>query len=243
MLAEHNLNDIDLLLELNSESADYEIPSPIFKNSRIKIITKFSADLVIPVADEKNNRYTSFKIKLSDSEEILVFGIHLPDNRNNKSESINSYAGEVARAIKDIEKGKNLYKTIVVGDFNMNPYDKGMVDASSFHAIMDSEIVKKGSRIVSNKKYDYFYNPMWSLHGDIGNNVAGSYFYKNAELINYHWNVFDQVLIRPSLIDNFDKNSLKFIDFDGVKNLLKKGGLPNEKYSDHLPLTFTLNFP
>lgn len=56
---------------------------------------------------------------------------------------------------------------------------------------------------------------MWSLHGDIGNNVTGSYYYKNAELVNYHWNVFDQVLIRPSLIDNFEKHSLKFVDFDG----------------------------
>lgn len=56
---------------------------------------------------------------------------------------------------------------------------------------------------------------MWSLHGDIGNNVTRSYYYKNAELVNYHWNVFDQVLIRPSLIDNFEKHSLKFVDFDG----------------------------
>ncbi|PWK28571.1 Endonuclease/Exonuclease/phosphatase family protein [Arcicella aurantiaca] len=242
LLAEHKLNDADLLLELNSESDKYEIPRPIFKNSKIKIVTKFSADLVIPVADEKHNRYTSFKIKINETEEILVFGVHLPDNRNNKSESINSYAGEVARAIKAIEEEKKLYKTIVVGDFNLNPYDKGMVDACSFHAIMDSEIVKKGLRVVSGKEYRYFYNPMWSLHGDIGNNVAGSYFYKNAELVNYHWNVFDQVLLGPSLIDNFDKNSLKFIDSDGVKTLLKKGALPNKKYSDHLPLMFTLNF-
>jgi exonuclease III len=242
LLAEHNLNDVELLLELNSESSDYEIPSPIFKNSRIKIITKFSADLVSPVADEKENRYTSFKIRVSDSEEILVFGIHLPDNRNTKNDGINSIAGEVARAIKDIEEGKKMNKTIVVGDFNLNPYENGMVDASSFHAIMDSTIVKKGSRTVSNKKYNYFYNPMWSLHGDIGNNVAGSYYYNKGGFISNHWNVFDQVLLRPSLIDNFDKDSLKFIVFDGVKSLLKRSGLPNEKISDHLPLTFTLNF-
>ncbi len=241
LLAEHNLNDVELLVELNSENADYEIPNPIFKNNRIKIITKFSADLVSPVADEKANRYTSFKIRVNNSEEILVFGIHLPDNRNNTRESINACAGEVARAIIDVEKEKKLNKTIVVGDFNLNPYDDGMVNASSFHAIMDSKIVKNVSRTVLNKEYNYFYNPMWSLHGDIGNNVAGSYYYKGG-FISTHWNVFDQVLLRPSLIDNFDKDSLKFIVFDGVKSLLKKSGLPNEKISDHLPLTFTLNF-
>ena len=61
-------------------------------------------------------------------------------------------------------------------------------------------------------------------------------------MVNYHWNVFDQVLIRPSLVDNFDKESLKFVDFDGEKSLLKNNGTPNkDKYSDHLPLVFTLN--
>ena len=241
LLAEHNLNDVELLLELNSESADYHLPNPIFQSNRIKVFTKFSNNFIIPVADESENRFTCFRIKFPIIEEILVFGVHLPDNRNNQNVSIVSHAGRIARRIKELEKEQNLTSTIIVGDFNMNPSDVGMVDAESFHAIMDSEIVKKESRIVSNKEYDYFYNPMWSLHGDVGNNVAGSYFYKNAELVNYHWNVFDQVLLRPSLIDNFEKDSLKLLDYDGKKSLLKKGGIPNEKYSDHLPLIFTLN--
>ena len=241
LLAEHNLNDVDLLLELNSESVDYYLPNPIFQSDRIKVFTKFSSNFIIPVADESENRFTCFRLKLPIIEEILVFGVHLPDNRNNQNVSIGSHAGRIARRIKEIEKEQNLSNTIVVGDFNMNPSDVGMVDAESFHAIMDSEIVRKESRTVSSKEYDYFYNPMWSLQGDIGNNVAGSYFYKNAELVNYHWNVFDQVLLRPSLIDNFEKDSLKLLDSDGEKSLLKKGGFPNEKYSDHLPLIFTLN--
>jgi exonuclease III len=241
LLAEHNLNDAELLLELNAESVDYHLPNPIFQNNRIKVFTKFSNKFIIPVADESENRFTCFKIKLPIIEEILVFGVHLPDKRNNQSESVSSYAGRMARRIKEIEKEQSLANTVVVGDFNMNPSDSAMIDAESFHAIMDSEIVKNKSRIVSAKEYDYFYNPMWSLHGDIGNNVAGSYFYKNSELVNYHWNVFDQVLLRPSLIDNFEKDSLKLLDSDGVKTLLKKGGTPNEIYSDHLPLIFTLN--
>lgn len=241
LLAEHNLNDVDLLLELNSESLDYHLPNPIFQSNRIKVFTKFDNHFIIPVANELDNRFTCFKIKFPIIEEILVFGVHLPDGRNYQPDSIRSYAGRIARRIKEIEKEQNLTNTIIVGDFNMNPSDAGMVDAESFHAIMDSEIAKKESRIVSNKQYDYFYNPMWSLYGDIGNNVAGSYFYKNAEPVNYHWNVFDQVLLRPSLIDNFEKDSLRFVDSDGEKSLLTKRGIPDEKYSDHLPLIFTLN--
>lgn len=243
LLAECNFNLASLLLELNSETVEYELPNPIFQNNRIKVFTKFSSSFIIPIEDESENRYTCFKIKFPITEEVLVFGVHLPDRRNNQSESISSHAGRIARRVKEIEKEQNLYNTVVVGDFNMNPSDVGMIDAESFHAIMDSEIAKNKSRIVSKKEYDYFYNPMWSLHGDIGNNVAGSYYYKNAELVNYHWNVFDQVLIRPSLIDSFDKESLKILDNDGAKTLLKKNTIPDgDNYSDHLPLIFTLNF-
>jgi exonuclease III len=242
LLAEYNLNDVELLLELNSESTDYHLPNQIFKKDKFKVFTKFKSDFIVPIRDDAENRYTCFKLKLPVIEEFLVFVIHLPDKRNTQPDSIRSYAGRMARKIKEIELAQNLNKTIVVGDFNMNPSDVGMIDAESFHAIMDSEIVKKESRIVSKKEYDYFYNPMWSLHGDVGNNVSGSYFYKNAELVNYHWNVFDQVLLRPSLIDSFEKNSLRFVDFDGEKSLLTNKGVPNKKYSDHLPLLFTLNF-
>lgn len=243
LLAEcKELKPVELLLALNAESVDYQLPNPIFQNDRIKVFTKFSSNFIVPVADESEKRVTCFKIKFPIIEKLLVFGVHLPDNRNNQPDSVKSYAGRVARRVKEIEKEQNLKNTIIVGDFNMNPSDAGMVDAESFHAIMDSEIAKKETRIVSQKEYDYFYNPMWSLQGDVGNNVSGSYFYKNAELVNYHWNVFDQVLIRPSLVDNFVKDSLKFIDNDGEKSLLKSNGTPNEnKYSDHLPLMFTLN--
>ena len=242
LLAEHNLNNSDLILELNSESVDYHLPNPIFQNNRIKIFTKFSNHYIVPVADELENRFTCFKIRIPKLEEVLVFAVHLPDLKNNRLDSIQGYARRISRRIKKIEEQLNLTSTVVVGDFNMNPSDVGMVSAESFHAIMDSEIAKNQSRIVSKQKYDYFYNPMWSLHGDVNNNVAGGYFYKNAELVNYHWNVFDQVLLRPSLINNFNKNSLKFIDSDGNKTLLKANGTPDSnKYSDHLPLIFTLN--
>lgn len=242
LLAEHNLNDVDLLLELNSESVEYSLPNPIFQNSRIKIFTKFSNEFIIPVKDDSENRYTCFKIKKSSFQEILVFGVHLPDRKNSTPASISAYGRRLATKVKEIEKRQNLNNTIVVGDFNMNPSDESLIGAGDFHAIMDCEIAKKVSRVVSNTEYDYFYNPMWSLYGDIGNNVAGSYYYNKEGLVSNHWNVFDQVLFRPSLIDNFEKDSLKFVDSDGKKSLLKKGKVPNEKYSDHLPLMFTLKF-
>ena len=241
LLAEHNLNDVELLWELNSKSIDYQLPNPIFQSNKIKIFTKFDNHFIIPVADELENRFTCFKIKFPIIEELLVFGVHLPSLRHSSPASISANARELAAKVKEIEKILNLNNTIVVGDFNMNPSDESLIGAGDFHAIMDSEIAKKNSRIVSGEKHNYFYNPMWSLYGDIGNNVSGSYYYNKEGLVSNHWNVFDQVLLGPSLIDNFEKDSLRFIDSDGKKSLLTKKGVPNEKYSDHLPLIFTLN--
>ncbi|MFC0184053.1 Endonuclease/Exonuclease/phosphatase family protein [Pseudarcicella hirudinis] len=244
IFAEFNIKPTDLLLELNINVVNYFLPNPLFQNKKIKVFTKFHNNFIIPIEDESDNRFSCFKIALPLLEEVLIFGVHFPDRRNNQPDSISSYACRVARKIKKIEVERNIDRTIVVGDFNMNPFERGMVDAEGFHAIMDSKITENNHRVVSEEEYHYFYNPTWSLHGDVGNNVSGSYFYKNAELVNYHWNVFDQVLIRPSLINSFKKETLKFIDSDGEKSLLKANGIPNNKcFSDHLPLFFTLNIP
>ena len=189
LLAEHNLNDVDLLLELNSESADYHLPNPIFQSNRIKVFTKFDNHFIIPVADELENRFTCFRVNLPAIEELLIFGVHLPSRKHASPASISANARELASKVKETENSLNLSNTIVVGDFNMNPSDESLIGGGDFHAVMDSNIAKKISRIVSGEKRDYFYNPMWSLHGDIGNNVAGSYYYNKEGLISNHWNV------------------------------------------------------
>jgi hypothetical protein len=35
---------------------------------------------------------------------------------------------------------------VVIGDFNMNPFDRGMVNANGFHAVMSRQIAALRSR-------------------------------------------------------------------------------------------------
>lgn len=51
---------------------------------------------------------------------------------------------------------------------------------------------------------------MWSLYGDLHKVVAGSYYYRNAQHINYDWNLFDQVIIGQSLLGFSKRKVLKF---------------------------------
>jgi len=54
--------------------------------------------------------------------------------------------------------------------------------------------------------------------------------------------MFDQVLIRPDLLDRFDNQDLQIIASANNTSLLSSNGILNDKSpSDHLPLLFRLN--
>jgi hypothetical protein len=124
----------------------------------------------------------------------------------------------------------------------MNPFDAGVLEADCIHAIMDKRIAMKKSRKVDGVKRFFFYNPMWNFFGDeIGS--PGTYYYdRSGRQKNYYWNMFDQVLIRPGLINFWDSQKLAIVTKAGVFDLLKPSGIPDKKmYSDHLPIVFNLN--
>jgi hypothetical protein len=84
---------------------------------------------------------------------------------------------------------------------------------------------------------------MWGHLGDVVSQTAGSYFYDNAEHVNYFWNMFDQVLIRPELVSRFDSDQLRIITSVGHRSLVRPDGRPDgATYSDHLPIIFELEF-
>jgi mRNA deadenylase 3'-5' endonuclease subunit Ccr4 len=88
----------------------------------------------------------------------------------------------------------------------------------------------------------FFYNPMWRLFGDNTPGVPGTYYYGSGNQVNYFWNIFDQILLRPKLLPYFDEKSLQILSDVGDKSLLNKRGLPNTSFaSDHLPVLFQLS--
>jgi hypothetical protein len=123
----------------------------------------------------------------------------------------------------------------------MNPFDIGVVSAIGLHGVMTRHIAQRGRRIVQGQEYNFFYNPMWAFFGDGTAGPAGTYYYQNAEHKVFFWNVFDQVLIRPTLLPCFDNSDLKILDSDGENQFLSVNGTPNDDlYSDHLPITFSI---
>lgn len=146
---------------------------------------------------------------------------------------------QLMREICDIEKDIDSENTIVVGDFNINPYDASCIDARYFHSIPVYEEAKRKSRVVAGNKYAMFYNPMWRFLGD-RKQPYGTYYHNNSNSINTYWNLYDQVIIRPALRERFIDDSLKIATETQSKYLLDANGHPDNAISDHLPIIFEI---
>lgn len=79
--------------------------------------------------------------------------------------------------------------------------------------------------------------------GDASPGPPGSYFFDSSgDHFGYFWYFYDQVLLRPSLLDFWRERDLILPTSDGVVNFLKDDGTPDRNnFSDHLPLVFRLN--
>ncbi len=241
VLAENPVRSEQLVEALNANGAAYYRNHPVSQCEKITIISRFEYKLIVPI--EEDSRLTMRQVVLPNIEPFLLTALHLPSKKNTSSESQSENASLVAAQLIRAEKRIRVDRHLVVGDFNMNPFEHGMIKANGFHGTMSSEVATKGSRIVQKQVYPYFYNPTWGLFGDLNKEASGTYYYNNAEHVCYEWNMFDQVLIRPSLIPNFVKESLMIVQQDSVTSLLTKNNRPDKAaYSDHLPLFFTLTF-
>src|SRR5262249_32918619 len=135
---------------------------------------------------------------------------------------------ELSRRIAVEEDRIGHRRTVLVGDFNMNPFESGLVAAGGLNSVMSRRIAARLVRTVQGREYRFFYNPMWAHFGDARSDTAGSYFYDSAEHVNYFWNVFDQVLLRPELAERFDGNQLRVLTSVGATSLVRADGRPDD---------------
>ncbi|MCC6727113.1 MAG: hypothetical protein IT258_21600 [Saprospiraceae bacterium] len=203
--------------------------------SKVHLFTNLGAENFSVLANE--SRYTVWHFDKEGYEELLIVGLHMPSKMNLSNEQQSMEAAGLNLMLTQIEQELGMERTVVMGDFNMNPFDYGMVSHAGFNAVMSRKIAKKKNRTFQTRSYPYFYNPMWGFLGDLFSEVHGTFY----RLGDYNWHIFDQVLIRSDVFKNFDPKELQIVVSDGTNSLLNKSGNLDSKYSDHLPIKFTLN--
>jgi endonuclease/exonuclease/phosphatase len=169
-------------------------------------------------------------------ENVAVIVCHLPSRF---SESFYRELGaEQVKAIKDslLNDDPNC-KIFVMGDMNDDPIDKSMAG------------ILKGKGNIKDVNEGDMYNPWYNILVKEG---VGTLLYQGS------WNLFDQILVTPNLLNKDDKkdfSSLKFWKnqifkrdylfqtegkYKGSPKRTTAGGVWLDGYSDHLPVVVYL---
>lgn len=225
VLAEYKADLNDLLLKLRC----YGIPIQVYPSgvgSRLTVLATIDN-----VEAKDQTKYES--IQLLDNDLILCC-IHLPSQIYTRGSAMRRSAiHRIVGDIQKLEKEHNTKNTIVVGDFNVNPYDEECMGFEYFHGL---PFIADGrtSREIAEEDYEFFYNPMWNFLGDF-QEPYGTYYSSGSDTF---WNILDQVIVRPELKRRFKNSELKIIAGTTNTSLVEADGSPNIEISDHLPIVF-----
>ena len=187
-----------------------------------------------------SNRFSIWHIEPVLGADFTLVVVHLPSKREANDIDQQESARQVVTELQRVERDLGHQRSLVVGDFNMHPFDDGMVAASAFHGVMDRGTAAKRSRIVQEISYDFFFNPMWSRMGDASKGPPGTHSYRDSGIKAFFWHTFDQVLLRPALLDRVPDQNIQVITTLGALSLLNKNG-KIAGTSDHLPLLVELS--
>ena len=238
ILAECRIKLSKLLETLNDEKPHYHYAWGACRH--LLFLTRFPPDQLKPLRESP--RVSVRSLTMDPHKSILIAAAHLPSKMNYSDESQFLESVALSRMIDEAEAKVGHYRTVLMGDLNMNPFEPGMIGArGGLHAVMNRRIAMRDNRVVQKKKYKFFYNPMWNHLGDTG--AGGTFFFENAEPVCYFWNMFDQVLLRPDLLHRFSPKQVRILTEVRKVPLVDSEGRPDkEMASDHLPVLLELKF-
>ncbi len=248
-LCKHHSVDVLILAEANFTDADFQKQLAIETGhryfalynglaSRLKFFVRDLSRAVIPVLDMPG-MLSIREVRPLSGHPILLAAVHLSSKLYADSSHQYYQARTVVSAIEEAEARVGHSRTMVIGDFNMNPFEEGLVNADAFHSAMTQAISQKKSRKVGGINRRFFYNPMWGKLGDGSDGPTGTYYYRGSKNRQIFWNMFDQVLLRPDLLPIFTMDNLKILTEVGITSLLTANSI-DRRFSDHLPIMIKL---
>lgn len=174
----------------------------------------------------------------------LLVNVHLPSKLHRDPIGQRDFARITADDIWAVADVQGTDRIVIVGDFNMHPFEPGMVDAPAFFATPTPHLSDQygHQRTVDSVAQRYFVNPMWRFFDGWTQGPRGTYFSnKNEHAVG--WSLFDQVLYSPALVSLSTRPNISILDTIGGTPLMDQRGRPvgKDKASDHLPIL--VDFP
>lgn len=177
------------------------------------------------------------KLQIGQHTTLLIL-VHGPDIRNYDHENRREFGYSLAHQMSFLKQEKKTNKLILLGDFNVNPFDRVMNAAAGYNAMMTRACTRLGYRTSLQMKYDFYYNPMWGLFGDNTDGPAGT-IYNNSGQGPYGWSMLDQVIFHHSVVDLYE--GVRILTRAGEESLMNTKGRPDgANASDHFPIQVDL---
>ncbi len=230
--------DIEAALK-QSTGQDYYFSDPVSVDEKIHVFMRFKKFTFVHQFNDFTGSLTIRRFRLEGVPETLLAVVHFPSRVNYEETDQTLEATRLAADIANAEQDTGITRTILVGDLNMNPFHPGVSGAHTLNAVMTKQLAARGERKVRGKPYRSFYNPMWGHFGDRTTGPSGTYYLSSSKPQNYYWNIYDQVLLRPELMDTL--RDVRILTSDGAEPLVTQNGTPKiSDGSDHLPIFFQL---
>jgi len=233
-----------LLQESNNGSS-----APYYEASRshghLRILTRFRSSYLTPRGVAPGSRWSIDRLRVPGRSELLIVSVHLRSKLRAEKKEQYALARRLGREILEQEAKLRHRRTVILGDFNMNPDEDGMLACDAMHGCMSRRELKnrQASRQWDTGDYPMFFNPMWSHLGDREGRPPGTYYYSESKAVARYWHMLDQVLVRPDLLPAFTDEDVRIVTRIGSESLLDHLGRPDTKrFSDHLPLLVRLHF-
>jgi len=160
-LAECNLKPADVLRKLNKDTNAFYFCAGIACD-KIQIYTKFK-DSLLGLLSETRRMTARYLYSPVLNNNITLLCLHLPSKLHWTGDDQAAYLLGVKSFIDSVESLVGHKQTVVFGDFNMHPFEHGLVQSGGFHTTFERAIARRLVRKVEGVEYDFFYNPMWGF--------------------------------------------------------------------------------
>lgn len=201
---------------------------------RVRIIYKIDIDLELGI----QNKYFTH-VKLSEQNAHII-SLHLPSQMFQHMDSLKEFIRDFRNKIDTNIGSPEEQNIIIIGDFNVNPFEKPMIDFDGFSATNSIKSRKKITHL--GKQKSLYYNPTWKLYNN--NDFPGTKYFRRPsassyDIIEHHF--LDQVVISPKLLEIISNEDIKVIT-QSSKYKYFSNEINSILISDHLPLSYEIKF-
>jgi len=152
VLAESTTEPGILIEALNtSRKGGFQLPRGLSKY--VTIFTRFSREFLHPVFESE--RVSIRRLALPARAEILIAAVHLPSKMHSSGDSQAFECVELAKQIAAEEDRVGHQRTVLLGDFNMNPFEFGLVAANGLNSVMSRRTASRSTRTVQGREYRF----------------------------------------------------------------------------------------